>query len=189
MPDFSKYTDQELMALLRDGNRRAYSEIYDRYNGPLYIFAYKRLQEREEVRDLIHELFLKLWADHASLPHADNLAAYLYTSVRNKIINVVARQKIADRYLDSFRVYAGENTQYSADYLVRGKEMQAFIESEIENLHPRMRLVFELSRKTELSRKEIAEQLGISEETVKSHMHGALKILKRRLGPLFFLLF
>jgi RNA polymerase sigma factor (sigma-70 family) len=67
--------------------------------------------------------------------------------------------------------------------------LHQFIEKQIAELPPKTRLVFEMSRKTNLSRKEIAEELQISEETVKSHMHGALKALRVKLGALFFLLF
>jgi RNA polymerase sigma factor (sigma-70 family) len=65
----------------------------------------------------------------------------------------------------------------------------ALIEKEIEALSPKMRQVFEMSRNTTLSRKEIAAELNLSEETVKSHIHHALKTLKTKLGPLFTLLF
>jgi len=189
MADVSSNTDPELVALLKEGNQAAYTEIYDRYNGLLYVFAYKRLQDREEAKDLIHELFLKLWADHQDLDLNINVAAYLYTALRNRIINLIAHQKVATRYIDSFQFYLDGLGNNNTDHLVRHNEMLAFIETEIANLNPRTQLVFELSRNSNLTRREIAEKMGISEETVKSHMHTALKILKAKLGPLFPVLF
>lgn len=185
--DYSTLSDEVLASLLKTGNRHAYTAIYNRYHGPLYIFAYNRLKDREEAKDIIHELFLKLWMEQSKLHLTGSLSAYLYTAVRNRIINSIAHQHIAHRYIDSFLSYIEEVNQQSADYLVRHNDLQAFIQKEIESLQPRMREVFELSRNTTLSRKEIAEKLGISEETVKSHMHHALKILKARLGDLFFM--
>lgn len=189
MNEADKISDQELAGLLKAGNERAYTEIYDRYNGPLYIFAYKRLHNREEVQDLLHELFYKLWVDRKNFPETVNLAGYLYTAVRNRIINSLTKQKVAERHIDSFSNYLSQHAVPTADQELRSKQLQEFIDAEIANLPARTRQVFELSRKMHLNKKEIALTLEISEETVKSHIHTALKTLKKRLGPLFFMLF
>ena len=103
-------------------------------------------------------------------------------------MDFVAHQQVASRYIDQFQEYIA-NAPRPADDLVMHRELLALIEREIAALPPKMRQVFELSRQTNLSRKEIAEELDISEQTVKSHMHHALKILKTRLGPLFIIVF
>ncbi len=180
--------DNELLSLLIEGNRDAFTEIYDRYNGLLYLFAYNRLRDREEAKDIIHELFLSVWTKHKDLQLTANLAAYLYTAVKNRIINNITRQKIATRYIDSFQHYIDKGIN-NTDHLVRHNELLRFIEKEIAELSPKTRLVFEMSRKTNLTRKEIAGELQISEETVKSHMHIALRALRLKLGAFFFLLF
>ncbi len=185
----NKLTDIDLLLLLKNSDHAAYAEIYDRYHGLLYIFAYKRLKNREEAKDCIHELFMKLWSDREKISADINLPAYLYTALRNRIINFITRQKVAGKYIDSFKSFADQvNETNTTDHLLRHNELNTFIENEIASLHPRMRMVFELSRKTNLSRREIAVQLAISEETVKSHIHGALKILKVKLSTLLMLL-
>lgn len=189
MVQYSAYTDEALVPLLQEGDHEAFTEIYNRYHGPLYIFAYNRLKNREEAKDIIHELFLKLWTTRTQLQITGRLSVYLYTAVRNHIINAISHQQVASRYIDSFISYIEQIDHQSADHLARHNDLQAFIEKELANLPPRTLEVFELSRQTTLSRKEIAERLGISEETVKSHMHHALKLLKTRLGGLFFLVF
>lgn len=189
MADYSTYTDEALLPIMQVGNQAAYAEIYNRFQGPLYIFAYSRLKDREEAKDIVHELFLKLWTEREHLKITGRLSVYLYTAARNRIINVITHQQVATRYIDSFLSYIEQVDYKSADHLARHNELQAFIQKEIDNLHPRMREVFELSRNSSLSRKEIAEKLGISEQTVKSHMHAALKLLKVRLGNLFYLVF
>ncbi|MBS1500585.1 MAG: RNA polymerase sigma-70 factor [Bacteroidetes bacterium] len=188
MADVSTLGDVDLTDLLKSGDHAAFTEIYHRYKGLLYIFAYKRVGDREEARDIIHELFTALWEKREALNITGNLLSYLYTSVRNRIMDRVARQKVAARYLDQFQEYI-DSGHSPADHLARMRNLEELIEREIAALPPKMRTVFLLSRNTELSRKEIAEQLDLSEETVKSHMHHALKTLKGRLGPLFVLLF
>ena len=188
MLSYGTLSDQQLASLLRDGDRAAFTEIYHRYKALLYIFAYKRIGQREEARDIIHELFLSLWTKHNTLEINTGLAPYLYTAVRNRIIDGIARQKNASRYIDSFQEYI-DSANNTTDHLARHNQLLALIEKEIEALSPKMRQVFEMSRNTTLSRKEIAAELNLSEETVKSHIHHALKTLKTKLGPLFTLLF
>lgn len=188
MGDYSKYIDQELTEFLRDGDRMAYTEIYRRYDRLLYLFAYKRLGNREEVKDIVHEVFLSLWLNHEQVNLTYSLSTYLHSAVRNKIIDLIARKQVSSRYINTFNnfVQSGQNT---TDHLVRHNELLALIEKEIEGLPPKMRAVFDLSRKSNYSRKEIAEELGLSEQTVKSHMQHALKILKVKFGSLFVLVF
>jgi|ERR1700761_7273064 len=188
MLSYDTLSDQQLASLLRDGDRAAFTEIYHRYKALLYIFAYKRTGQREEARDIIHELFLSLWTKHNALEINTGLAPYLYTAVRNRIIDSISRQKNISRYLDSFQEYI-DTADNTTDHLARHNQLLALIEKEVEALPSKMRQVFELSRNTNLSRKDIATELNLSEETVKSHMHHALKILKTKLGPLFTILF
>ncbi|RZJ91943.1 MAG: RNA polymerase sigma-70 factor [Chryseobacterium sp.] len=186
--EYHKHTDQQLAEMLREGDRMAYTEIYHRYKRLLYLFAFRRLGEKEEVWDMVHEVFLSLWLHHERLNINYTLSTYLHTAVRNKVANVIAYKQVSARYLDSFSSFlATEKDQ--ADHLVRHHELEALIEREIQALPAKMREVFELSRKTDYSRRQIAEELGLSEETVKSHMHQALKRLKVKLGSLLGVLF
>ncbi len=185
---YREFSDTELIGLLKSGDKTAFTEIFNRYQSLLYIFAYKRIGEREEAKDLIHELFLTLWEKRESLNISGSLPAYLFTILKNKIFDLYKHKKVSQRYLDAFQNYLNTN-QNASDYLVRHNDLSAVIEKEIAALPARMREVFELSRKTNLSRKEIASELNLSEQTVKSHMHHALRILKTRLGVFMILLF
>lgn len=188
MHNYGLLSDHELTALLNADDPGAYTEIYNRYNALLYIFVYKRLREREEAKDLVHELFLSLWVKRAELSITTGLAAYLYTSARNRIINIITHKNISHRYIESFQSFIDEGNN-TTDHLIRRNQLNAFIEKEITALPPKMRQVFEMSRKNNFSRKEIAFHLNLSEQTVKSQVHSALKILKVKLGSFFMFFF
>jgi len=190
MTDYKSYDDQHLLALLKQGNQSAYTEIYNRYKKLLYTFALKRLDNEEEVEDILHELFMSLWIKREQFSENTLLAPYLYNSVRYQIINIFSKRKLSSRYLDSFNQYLkNEFSSDETDHLIRHRELSGLIEKEIAALPKKMREVFQLSRETGYTRKEIAEELGLSEETVKSHMFHALKILKVKLGTMSVLLF
>ncbi|QNK61724.1 sigma-70 family RNA polymerase sigma factor [Pedobacter sp. PAMC26386] len=128
----------------------AYAEIYNSYHAALYIHAFKRPQLREECRDLIHELFTTLWVKRRDIIFKITFSGYLYTSVRNKIFDLLAKQKLKVSYTESIQYFA-EGGLVNADYLVRRNQLTALIDQEIANLPERTRQIFELSRKRFLS--------------------------------------
>ncbi|RDC55266.1 RNA polymerase sigma-70 factor [Pedobacter chinensis] len=184
MARYRTHTDQELAALLKTGDHEAYAEIYNRYIKLLYAFALKRLDDEQEVEDLLHELFMSFWSKREQFNEDTLLAPYLYSAVRYRIINIFSRRKVSAQYLDSFNTYLDNDLSTDeTDHLIRHNELSAQIDKEIEALPKKMREVFQLSRKNGYTRKQIADELGLSEETVKSHMFHALRILKVKLKP------
>lgn len=180
-------SDTELIDLLKSGSRLAYTEIYNRYKIVLHTHAYKWMRDREEAKDIIHELFAFLWDKRADIQFNTNLSGYLYVSLRNKIFNRVSRKKIESEYITSLQGFIDRGNCIT-DHLVREKQLSNLIEKEIAELPHKMREVFELSRKSNLSHKEIAEQLGLSDQTVRKHIQHALKILRTKLGLYLFLI-
>jgi len=184
---YQSIPDHELVGLLRVGDRLAYTEIYNRYKFILHTHAYKWMRDREEAMDIIHELFVTLWDKRESIQFSTSLSGYLYVSLRNKIFNRVSRQKLESQYITSLQSFI-DRGDCITDHRVREKELSMLIEKEISALPVKMREVFELSRKSNLSHKEIAEQLGLSDQTVRKHIQHALKILREKLGLVLFLL-
>src|SRR5690606_19541212 len=122
-----------------------------------------------------------LWKNKEDLNITETLLAYLFKSVRNRIINLRLKDNRYQDYVSSFGQFL-LNFQSGTDYLVREKMLNDLINTEIASLPPKMRQVFELSRKQQMSHKEIANYLEITEQSVRSHVKGALRILRLRLG-------
>lgn len=187
MHAYQSFNDQTLLTLLRQGDKDAYTVIYDRYKNLLYNHAYKKLGDPEEVKDVLQELFTNLWNKRVDIPVAMNLSGYLYAGIRNRILNLLSHKEVENKYLTSIKQFTQEG-DYSTDLVIREKEMADLIQKEIDQLPPKMREVFLLSRKENLSHHEIAEQLSISEQTVAKQVTNALRILRVRLGSFFVLL-
>ncbi|QEC54183.1 RNA polymerase sigma-70 factor [Anseongella ginsenosidimutans] len=187
-------SDAELAEFLRSGDPVAFAEVYDRYNTVLLAHAFRKLENREEARDIVQETFSLVWQRREHLDPGSNLSGYLFTTVRNLVLNCFAHRKVKDKYHLSMEQFAAAygKSQEAADHLIREKQLADAIGREIEELPARMRNVFKLSRREHLDHKEIASRLRISEQTVSSHITHALKILRTRLSTLllfFFLLF
>jgi RNA polymerase sigma-70 factor (family 1) len=180
------YTDQKLFVLLQQGEQVAFEEIYKRYNSLLFVHADNKLRDKDEARDVVQDVLIKLWEQREELDVTVNLAGYLYTAVRNKIFNLIKHQKVINSYMETFFAPEADGENF-ADHLIREKQFAAMIAAEIEALPPRMREVFELRRLENLSNKDVAKRLGITEATAADHMKKAMKILKPRIGLILIL--
>lgn len=181
-------SDTELIELLQSGDQVAYTQIYDRYQGLLYIYTCKITKDEIEAEDIVQEVFFYLWDKRSTIVFNTSLSAYLYSAVRYKFFNLLDHKKVRSNYIDSLKEFI-ENGSIEADYAIREKELILLIEKEISLLPSKMREIFELSRKAQLSHKEIAKKLNISEKTVKNQVNNALKQLRVRLGMFTFLVF
>ncbi|QNK61036.1 RNA polymerase sigma-70 factor [Pedobacter sp. PAMC26386] len=185
MSVYGEFSDIELVELLKFGDRSAFTEIYNRYWSVTYAQVYKMLRDEDEAKDVIQEIFSKLWIRAADIKSSHNLAGLLYTAARNKVLNIIAQSKVRNNYATSIAAYISETDPDSIDK-VDEKRLIKIIEQEIQNLPPKMREIFELSRKENLSHKEIAKKLSLSDQTVKKQVQNALKIIKPKINHLGF---
>ncbi len=185
MADYSAYSDIDLAGLLKSGDQKAFAEIYNRYKFVLHHHAWNKIRDKEEAQDTIQEVFSMIWTKRETINIGSNLSGYLYSCVRNHILNVIVRKDVQHKYMESIKDFAG-NGVVTTDHRVRESLFREMIDKEIAGLPPRMREVFELSRKKHLSHREIAELMGTTEQTVKKQMTNALKVLRSKIGlPLF----
>lgn len=187
MFNYNKLSDHELLALLKESDSAAFAEVYNRYKVLLHTHAYKKFSDREEAKDIVQDVFTTLWKNRENSEFT-NLPGYLYTAVRNSVINHITRNGVKTKYITSIQAFSSSG-QIVTDHLIREKQLADIIEKEIEALPKKMRAIFELSRKEHLSHKEIAQRLAISEKTVDKQISNALKILKTRMGMVTFLTF
>lgn len=180
--DYSGLSDNELCSLLSSGDSNAYTEIYNRYKQVLYLHAYRKLDNREEARDLVQELFATLWISRTSIVFSSTLAGYLFSSVRNRVINIFLHRNVELKYTRSLEDFMNKGV-YTTDHLIREKELAAQINKEIDRLPPKMKEIFQLSRESNLSHRKIAEKLDLSEQTVRTQVRNALRILRIKVGP------
>ncbi|WP_140938067.1 RNA polymerase sigma-70 factor [Sphingobacterium lumbrici] len=185
---YSSYTDVDLTTLLSKGDQAAYVEIYDRFQGLLFLYACKVTQDEKEAEDIVQEVFLYLWDKRYTIAINSSIADYLYAAVRFKFFNLLDKKKVRTDYQQSLGNYM-EQHESITDYLVREKELRRLIEEEVGRLPAKMREIFELSRNEYLSHREIAEKLQLSEKTVKNQINNALSILRKKFPPPILLLF
>lgn len=178
--EYAKLKDHELTALLKKGDAYSYTEIFERYNRLLLRHAFRLLSNDEEAYDVVQDVFLHLWQKRDVIEFNSSLSGYLFTAVKNRIFKLFAHQKVVLRYAESISAFMIEGYNIVEDSLME-KELSALIEKEIQALPAKMREVFLLNKKEELTYKEIAERLNITDQTAKQQVYKAMKILKPKI--------
>lgn len=180
MADYSKYTDQELLGLLKQGNDLAFVEIYNRYWDKLFAVAYHRSGDEQDAEEIVQDVFLSLWNRRLSLDLTHSISTYLSVAVKYQVINKLSRQHRKILHLSTLD---GEDAgEESTDLWFNEKELKQQIEKSINALPEKCRIVFLMSREEDKTAKQIAKELNISEKTVEAHMSRALKDLRKSLN-------
>ncbi len=168
----TKSSDDDLLALLRKSNLEAFKAIYDRYFDQLTIFASLHTNGADEVKDIIQEVFFKLWNKRKTIRIKKSLKAYLFRMTYHCMINMRKKNNRL-RYLQE-----SDFNVHSIDTRER-LEQKLDHEIAIQKLPEKIRPVYILKAINDLSYKEIAVTLNISIKTVEAHLTEAYKILRK----------
>jgi len=117
MPKYLTLTDEELFSLIKNDNEQAFAELYNRYKRPLVAFALKKI-DANEVEDIVHDLFAKLWTNRDNIEINQQLRSYLYRSLRNRIIDFISHQIHEKKYVESIVLF-GETFINKTDHSLR----------------------------------------------------------------------
>lgn len=183
MTAYNQLPDAELTTLLQGGDQAAFTEIYSRHWKLIYAHVYKMLREEDDAKDIVQEVFGNLWSRAASIKNNTNISGLLYTAARNKVFDLIEKNKVRTDYVGEIASFLSDQRNYQVD-TIDEKRIIEILEREIQKLPPKMREIFELSRKEHLSHKEIAAKLNISEQTVKKQVQNTLKVIKPKLNDL-----
>lgn len=178
---YSNLPDSTLTALLKEGDQVAFTEIYNRHWKLIYAHVYKMLRDEDDAKDVVQEVFGNLWIKAASIKNTSNISGLLYTAARNKVFDLIEKNKVRNDYIGEIARFVADPLNEKIDSIDE-KRILEILEREIEKLPPKMKQIFELSRKEDLSHREIASLLGISEQTVKKQVQNALKAIKPKLN-------
>lgn len=176
-PIFKDKTDDELLGLLTQNNEKAFETIYERYNKLLYAIAFKYLKNRELSQDAVQQIFLKFWESRSTLMIHINLKNYLFTMLKNHVLNEIRNNLTALE-----KIYEISQTvpqqEDELEHKLEKKEIEVLLYRAVEALPDQKRQVCLYKLQEDLSNQEIAEKMGISISTVKTHYSKALQMLR-----------
>lgn len=173
-----KQIDERTLVLrLTEGDERAFCELYAAYKNRLIYFAMRFLKSREYAEDIFQDAFTLIWQGRRFINPDASFSSYLYTIVRNRVLNQLRDLENQDKLKSQIMEQAVDYTDDVKDHILVN-DLRSLIASTLQQLTARQREIFLMSREKEMSHKEIADALGISVNTVQEHISSSLRILR-----------
>ena len=184
MPD-EKLDD--ILTRLKADDKTAMKELFQEHYLSVCGNIQRFIRDKATVEDLAQEVFIRFWEKRQQIDITSSVGAYLRRMAINEALGFLRRNKYQDeRELSPEMVKDAED---SAEEQFMHQELELRVRAAINELSPRCRAVFQLSRFEELTYKEIADRMGISVKTVENQMSKALRILRERLRDYLYFLF
>ena len=155
----------------------AFEKLFREYFTSLMAFSRRILGDEDDAREVVHQVFIKLWERRSEIDLSTSLKSYLFTAVNNRSLNM-----IRDRRKFSSEEVPERVGEWDVSAQLESMELEEQIHKVIDSLPERCRMIFELNRFDGLKYAEIATQLDISVKTVENQMSKALKILREQLA-------
>jgi len=174
------YSDQDIVHRLQKSDQSALKYLFDVYYKDLVAHAVRIVINRGIAEETVQDVFIGLWTNRNDFILKKTFHAYLFTAVRNRSINYLKSLYGRTRFGDLDLV--DQNLQiHSAEENLSLVELKEEIYRGIQQLPPKCKIIFILSRNSELSVDEIALRLNISKKTVQTQIGIAIKKIKTHL--------
>ena len=169
--------ERSLILRLIEGDEDAFCELYATYKNRLIYFAMRFLKSREYAEDVFQDAFTVVWQSRRFINPDASFSSYLYTIMRNRILNQMRNTANEEKLKESILSQALDYTEDTKREVMLN-DLKSLISHALQQLTPRQREIFEMSREAQLSHKEIADKLGISVNTVQEHISTSLKLIR-----------
>lgn len=168
------FSELDCLRRLRQGDARAFDALFRHYSSLVYRFAYSYLKSRPEAEEIVQESFLKIWEKREQVHEDVPLKGYLFTVAYHSVLNQLRRRQHHLRYQAHSAAAPQEHTANEVEFT----ELETMYRTALDQLPPKRREIFVLSRQQGLSYPEIAQQLNLSVKTVEAQMSHALKFMR-----------
>lgn len=187
------YQERELLPRIAEGDETAFRQLFEQYRSLFYHTGLQLSGSKEAAEEVVQETFIRIWEKRTYLADLQHPKGYLYRIFQNVLFNYfryIARQRKAQGSFLQYYEQQGSDEGLSAK--LRLEAQLAMIEASLKHLTPAQLRVFQLIRQEGLSRKEAAEQLGISPNTVRNLLAESMRVLKQHhpdIHPFLFIYF
>ncbi|MBS1946610.1 MAG: RNA polymerase sigma-70 factor [Bacteroidetes bacterium] len=155
----------------------AFADIFNEHAHSLYILAFRLTKSDQQAKDIVQEVFLKLWEGHDNIHEIKNIEAWLFTLAQNKVIDYLRKTAATTRLRNALWEKITQLPD-EIDAAISIKEYNDILSKAIDRLPPQRKLIYKLNREKDLNYQEIADHLKISRHTVKNQLSTAVKSIR-----------
>ena len=177
--------ESKAFAAFQAGNEKGLSPFFDRYYSLLTLYAKSLTGNTEIAKEIASEAFVKLWNARESITEPRNIKPFLYRVVYNASVDYLREQQTKAKRKQAYEQLLETSERAVVDKMIEAETYNRLY-SLLQNLTPRSRQIFQLFYFERKAIKEIAQELGISVNTVKTHKLQALQTLKQKQDLLLF---
>lgn len=166
-----------LVKRLMTGNEKAFRSLFETYRNDVYVYSISMLKTHPLAEEIVQEVFLNIWKHRNRLNPELSFKSYVFTITRNLTFNLISKTA-NNRKLKKMVFYESQRSYSPIENKTAESHYETLKKKAIEQLPPRRRLIFEMSREEDKNYKEISKELNISISTVKGQMSKALATIK-----------
>lgn len=178
---FAEYSDDAIFNLIQKNNSLAFAEFYDRYWDRLYNVACNKIGDPYLAEDIVQELLVDIWERRNTIDIKNNIAAYIATALKYKIIKARLKQNKTSTESLEVNLHDANQMDYSAIEKIQFDELYNKLVYYVNLLPEQSRLVYKLSKEEHMKTTDIATLLHLTPRTVESHLYRAIKTLKKNM--------
>lgn len=174
----SELTDKHLFEAWKKGNDKAFEKLFNQHFSRLFRFASANLRKDCDAEELVMDLFYSIWKRRETIEMPGDIEAYLYKSLRNRIIDQYRKRSYLSIEVNSLE---DKLSIPACDTEILSRELEDMYSNTLNKLSPQRKLVYELSRIEGKTYAEIADSLNLSVNTVENHISASLRFIRSRL--------
>ncbi len=172
------HNEKALLIQVANGDEVAFRELFYAYRPRLIGYVLSLSKSEQAAEDIVHDIFLDVWVRRQQLPEIEQFTGWLFRAVQYRARRVLQRRAKEKLIVAELQHEADGEPRVDAKEQLTNKKVQQFIRQSIDKLTPQQRKIFLLSRHLGFSHAEIAERLGLSQQTVSNHLSEALRFLR-----------
>ncbi len=177
MPETPPYSEQQLLLLIAQGDEAAFSILYNNYRNKIYSIAYELTESTEIAEEIVQDTFLKIWLRRETFGEVLHFKAYLFTITRNYVFSamklIARRQSIEKMAVQDMPIFYSD----TENQLVQ-KQYEEILKRAVDSLPAKQKQVYKLMKEKGYKRNEVADELQLSSETVKTHLAQAMRSIR-----------
>ena len=188
-----QFSEIDMVLALKEGNLHAFGKLFDRYGKRLYHFSMGYLKSAQNAEEIVQDVFLKIWTNREELSTQKSFESYMFTIAKNQILNTIRKSKSEQVYLNYAKLHPAKDILLDDE--LDFNELEKAFKDAVEQLSPRRKEIYSLSKEQFLSNADIAVKMNISIKTVENQTTSAISEIRKNLrslglsGIIFFELF
>ncbi|MFW5799789.1 MAG: RNA polymerase sigma factor [Spirochaetota bacterium] len=184
---YKNLTDEQLIQLIaKNKDKKAFNEIYERYNKPIYNYLNKLVFDKDMLEEIFQEVFTKIYLKASTFKVKYNFKSWIYKISMNQYIDYYKKLKRKEKFFkDSEKI---KRTKYDVPDIVDDiieQESIEILKQLIESLPEKFKQAIILKKIEEFTYDQAAEIMGVSSRSVKTYVTKGMQILKNKFGNIY----